>query len=151
MQLLHLYISAGHNFRGRHGLPAGGHPVFDVPEIHCVAGRGIREDRYFDHKPDFKGQITFFQDEVYQLLCTQFNVRDKPPSVFRRNIITSGIDLNSLIGREFEVQGVRFFGTETCAPCHWMNQAFCLGAEAAMQSRGGLRARILNDGILRVT
>ena len=151
MQLLHLYISPGHNFRSHHGGPAGGHPIFDLPGIHCVAGRGIRGDRYFDHEKDFKGQITFFQDEVYQSLCERFDVRDKPLSVFRRNAITRGVDLNSLIGREFEVQGIRFFGAESCAPCHWMDRAFCPGAEAAMQSRGGLRARILSDGILRVT
>ena len=149
MQLLHLYISSGHNFRGHHGGPAGEHPILDVPEIHCVAGRGIRGDRYFDYKADFKGQITFFQDEVYQSLCEQFEVRDKPPSVFRRNVITRGVDLNSLIGREFEVQGVRFFGAESCAPCYWMDLVFCAGAEAAMQGRGGLRAQILNDGVLR--
>jgi MOSC domain-containing protein YiiM len=151
MELLHLYISPGHNFRGHHGGPAGEHPVFEVPEIQCVAGRGIRGDRYFDHATDFKGQITFFQDEVYQSLCEQFDVHDKPPSVFRRNIITRGVDLNSLIGKEFDIQGVRFFGAEACAPCYWMDQAFCPGAEAALQGKGGLRARILNDGVLRVT
>jgi MOSC domain-containing protein YiiM len=47
------------------------------------------------------------------------------------------------------VQGVRFLGTEESKPCYWMNQAFGEGAEAALQGHGGLRARILADGILR--
>lgn len=151
MEVLHLYVSPGHNFRGHHGGPAGMHPVHEVNEIHCVAGRGIEGDRYFDHKADFKGQVTFFAAEVYEALCAQFDQRDQPPSVFRRNVITRAADLESLIGREFEVQGVRFLGVESCEPCYWMDQAFCPGAEAALQGRGGLRARILSDGVLRVT
>lgn len=150
MELLHLYISPGHNFRGHHGGPPGLHPVHEVEQIRCVAGRGIEGDRYFDHKADFKGQITFFANEVYEALCAQFSRRDRPPSVFRRNVITGGVDLDSLIGRDFEVQNVRFFGVESCKPCYWMDQAFCPGAEAALQGRGGLRARILSDGVLTV-
>jgi MOSC domain-containing protein YiiM len=149
VELLHLYISPGHNYRGHHGGPADAHPILEVQEVRCVAGRGIEGDRYFDEEPDFKGQITFFADEVHRALCEQFNLPAKPPSVFRRNVITRGVDLDSLVGREFEVQGVRFFGVESCKPCYWMDQAFCPGAEAAMQGRGGLRARILSDGVLR--
>ena len=65
-----------------------------------------------------------------------------PPSVFRRNVITHGADLNELIDREFEVQGVRFYGTAECTPCYWMDRAFAPGAEAALLGHGGLRARI---------
>jgi hypothetical protein len=50
----------------------------------------------------------------------------------------------------FELQGVRFFGVEECSPCHWMNYAFRdERAETWLRGRGGLRARILTDGILR--
>ena len=55
------------------------------------------------------------------------------------------------IGREFEIQGVRFLGTGECSPCHWQNEAFAPGAEDALQGRGGLRAKILSDGMLRVS
>ena len=78
----------------------------------------------------------------------QFSLHDLEPHVYRRNIITRGLDLNSLIGREFEVQGVRFLGTEEAKPCLWMNRAVADGAEAALRGRGGLRARILSDGVL---
>ena len=151
MELLHLYVSPGHNFRGHHGGAAGQHPIQELEQIRCVAGRGIEGDRYFDHETDFKGQITFFAQEVYEMMCTQFGLRDKPPSVFRRNVITRGVELDTLIGREFEVQGVRFLGVESCKPCYWMDQAFGPGAEAALAGRGGLRARILSDGVLRVS
>jgi MOSC domain-containing protein YiiM len=145
-----LYISSGHNFFGHHGKPAGGNRIASVPKIECVAGRGIRGDRFFDFKENYRGQITFFAMEEYESLCEALSVRDKSPSVFRRNVITAGMDLNSLIGEEFEIQGVRFLGQEECKPCYWMDQAFAAGAEELLRGRGGLRASILTNGTLRV-
>lgn len=120
------------------------------PEIACRAGRGIVGDRFLDFKDDYKGQITFFAREVYDGICAEFGVRDRGTDVFRRNVITVGADLPSLSGQEFEIQGVRFFGTGECAPCSWMDAAFHPGAEAWLKGRGGLRARILSDGVLRI-
>lgn len=151
VSLRHLFISPEHNFFGHHGQPAGEHPIIEVAELHCVAARGVKGDRFFDFKPDYKGQITFFAEEVYDELCAALAVRDKSPAVFRRNVITRGVDLNSLIDREFEIQGVRFFGTGECSPCYWQDGAFAPGAEAALKGRGGLRAKILTDGVLRVS
>ena len=151
VELLHLYISPGHNFFGHHGQPAGENPMIEVPEIQCLAGRGLVGDRFLDFKDDYKGQISVFENEVYVALCEELQVRDKPPWVFRRNVITHGASLNPLIGLEFEIQGVRFLGVEESKPCHWMNDAFGAGAEEAMRGRGGLRARILSDGVLRRT
>ena len=146
----HLYISPGHNFFGRHGGGAGDHPIIAVPEVECVAGRGLRGDRFFDFKPDYKGQITFFDGAIYDELCILFDVHDREPDAFRRNVITRGVELGTLIGREFEVQGVRFLGCAECSPCYWMDRSFAPGTETALKGRGGLRAKILNDGILRV-
>lgn len=145
-----LFISPGHNFLGHHGRPPGAYPVVSVQEVRCVAGRGLENDRFFDYKEDYKGQVTFFAWETYEQMCRRFGVRDKGPDVFRRNVITEGLELNALIGTEFEVQGVRFLGTQESAPCHWMNTAFADGAEAALKGHGGLRAKILSDGVLRV-
>ena len=150
IRIKHLFISPGHNFFGHHGAPAGTHPTVEVPEISCLAGRGIEGDRFLDFKPGYKGQITFFADEIYEDLCARLDVWDKPPSVFRRNVITSGVDLNSLIGQEFTIQGVRFLGTVECTPCAWQDGAFAPGTEEALYQHGGLRAKILTDGILRV-
>lgn len=144
-----LYISPGHNFFGHHGKPPGTHPRHEVPQIRCVAGRGIEGDRFFDHKPNYEGQITFFSMEVYEELREALDVRDRSPGAFRRNVLTRGVDLNDWIGREFEVQGVRFEGVAECSPCYWMDRAFAPGAEEALAGRGGLRARILTDGVLR--
>jgi hypothetical protein len=148
-ELLHLYISPAHNYFGHHGQEPGEAPMVEKERIECVAGRGIKEDRFFDFKENYKGQITFFAEEVYEDLCRELKVHDKPASVFRRNVITAGIDLERWFNKEFEVQGVRFRGRGECQPCYWMDRAFGPGAEHALAGRGGLRAVILTDGILR--
>jgi len=149
MNVRALYIAKGHSFFGRHGQPAAEHPIVEVPEVECVSGRGLQGDRFFDYKNNYKGQVTFFAWETYQAICRALAVAGKPPAVFRRNVLTAGVELNELIGREFEVQGVRFRGTEECRPCYWMEQAFAPGANEFLKGRGGLRAEILNDGLLR--
>jgi MOSC domain-containing protein YiiM len=144
-----LFISPGHNFFGRHQQPPGDHPLIECVEVRCVAGRGIEGDRFFDFKSNYKGQVTFFSAEVFADVCRELGVSGKSPGVTRRNIITAGADLNSLVGVEFEIQGVRFAGTAECSPCHWMNAVIAPGAEKLLHARGGLRARILTDGIMR--
>ncbi len=125
--------------------------MIEVPTIECAAGRGIRGDRYFDFKDDYKGQITFFSQEVFDELYAALQVHNCSPALARRNVITSSADLNQLIGQNFEVQGMRFHGMEECRPCYWMDRAFAPGAYEFLKGRGGLRAKILCDGMLRST
>ena len=151
VEICHLYISPGHNFVGRYGQEPDDFPIIEVATVECVAGRGLRGDRYFDFKTDYKGQVTFFSLEVFDELCAALQVKGIPASVVRRNIFTRTVDLNTFIGQDFEVQGVRFHGTEESRPCGWMNLAIVPGAKEFLKGRGGLRARILSDGVLRST
>lgn len=146
-----LFVSEGHMYFGRHGREPADFPAREVFEAECVTGRGIRGDRFFEQKPDQKGQITFFSMEVYESMCAELGVRDRPPSVLRRNVFVRGADLESLIGAPFLLQGVAFEGVEECRPCYWMDRAFGPGAEAYLKGRGGLRARIAGDGVLRTS
>ena len=122
--------------------------MIEVPMIECAAGQGIRGDRYFDFKNDYKGQITFFSLEVFNELCDELEVPGIEPSVVRRNVYTRDVDLNEFIGKDFEVQGIRFHGTEECRPCYWMDRAIAPGAHEFLKGRGGLRAKILSSGQL---
>ncbi len=149
-QILAIYLSPGHNFFGRHNQTALAHEILSVPEVDCVAGSGLVGDRFFDHKRAYKGQVTFFSREVFDTLCEGLGLCEMQPAVLRRNVLTSGVDLNTLIGRTFSIQGVVFEGTEECRPCYWMDAALAPGAEEALRGRGGLRARILEGGTLRV-
>jgi len=145
-----IFISPGHNFFGHHEGPAGTHPTVAVNEVECVAGKGLFGDRFFGFKENYKGQVTFFSDEVFVDVCRKLGVSGKSPGVTRRNIVTRGVDLNSLVGKRFVLQGIEFEGVCECSPCHWMNEAIAPGAEVLLHGRGGLRARIFSDGVLRV-
>ena len=149
-RLLHLYVSPGHNYFGHHGQEPGTHAIEERAEIQCEAGQGIVGDRFLGYAPDYKGQITFFSAETFAELCARFAVLDRPPSVLRRNAIVAGLDLDDLARAEFSLQGVRFLGMGECKPCHWMNEAFHPEAEAWLRGRGGLRAKILRSGVLKV-
>jgi MOSC domain-containing protein YiiM len=150
MQIRQIFISEGHNYFGHHGRAPDDHPLIEVPQIECVAGHGIRGDRFYDYQDDYKGQITFFSFEVFEKLAQHFGLTAKSAGAARRNVIVSGVELNDLIGEEFSIQGVRLHGTAQCKPCYWMDQAIAPGAEKFLQGNGGLRAQILSDGVIAV-
>ena len=150
MVIRQIFISPGHNYFGHHGRPPDDFPLIEVSQIECVAGHGIRGDRFYDYRDDYKGQITFFSLEVFERLARHFNLTNGSAGSLRRNVIVSGADLNELIGEEFSIQGVRLRGTAHCRPCYWMNQAVAPGAEEFLQGNGGLRAQILTDGVMTV-
>lgn len=149
IQVERIFISPGHNFFGQQGKLAGTHPTIEVGEVECVAGKGLVGDRFFSFKENYKGQVTFFSADVFDDVCRRLGVSGKLAGVTRRNVITRGVDLNALIGKQFAVQGVMFEGVNECTPCHWMDEAIAPGAESALRGRGGLRARILSGGRLR--
>jgi len=148
MRVCHLFISPGHNFFGHHGQAPGEHPLIAMERIECVAGQGIRGDRFFNYKADYKGQITFFSMEVFEALQRELQLPGARPENTRRNVFVRGADLNALIGQMFEVQNVRFEGVEECRPCAWMDQALGPGAEQWLRGRAGLRCRILTSGVI---
>ncbi len=150
LEIQGLYVSPGHNFFGRHGLPAGDHATTAVESARCRAGWGIEGDRFYGYRPDYKGQITFFSAEIFLALQSEFAVPSLSPGVLRRNALITGVDLNTLIGWKFSIGDVSFEGTGEARPCHWMDHAVAPGAEEWLKGRGGLRARVLSDGILEV-
>ena len=151
-ELLEIWISEGNDFRGRHELGRLNHGIRGVQEVECVAGMGLRGDRYFGYKPDFKGQVTFFDADAVQAVRDRFSQPELSSSLFRRNLIVRGVDLAEWVGKRFRFQGVEFEASEECKPCYWMDEAVAPGAEEFLKTnfRGGLRARILSDGVLRI-
>ncbi len=149
--VVRLFSCPVHVYVGHFGRAPGGDPMRESTTMDLVAGRGIAGDRYFDYPRGHKGQVTLFAEEAWERLCAEFGRSDLGPGVFRRNLITRGADLPSLVGREFGIQGVRFIGSEYCKPCAWMDSAFAPGAFEALSEwrAGGLRARVLCDGLIR--
>jgi hypothetical protein len=145
-----IWISPGHDFRGRHGLGRLENGIEAVDEVECVVGKGLLGDRYFGFKEDYKGQVTFLSAYVLEELRTRYGEIDA--SALRRNFLVAGEGLERLLGKRFSVQGVVFEGSEECKPCYWMDEVVGEGAEDFLKGncRGGLRARIVTGGLLRV-
>lgn len=152
-RLLHIFISPGHDYWGRHGEGRMRHGISDLLEVECVAGKGLRGDRYFNVRPDAKGQVTFFDMRVVEEVRTRFKLSKLPASVFRRNLVVRGPNLADWKGKRFVFQGIEFEGSQECRPCEWMDRVIAPGAEEFLKAnfRGGLRAKVRTSGTLRVT
>ena len=141
---------------GLHVTPAAGAPMRSVTEARAVAGRGLEGDRYllgtghYSPKPSDGGrEVTLIEVEAVEALAGELGIK-LAASDTRRNIATSGVPLNHLVGREFLVGGVRLRGTRLCEPCKHLEELTRPGVMSALVHRGGLRAQILTGGIVRV-
>lgn len=152
-RLLHIYISKGHDYWGRQGEGRLQSGIEEVSSVECVAGSGLRGDRYFDYKPNFKGQVTFLDHKVVEEIRSVFKLPRLPASVFRRNLVVEGIELKKWLGRRFKFQGLIFEGSQECKPCEWMDRVVARGAEEFLKRgfRGGLRAKVISSGFLTTT
>lgn len=141
-----LYISSGHDFKGRFGKTRLNHETPRVELVECVEGKGIVGDRYFGYKEKFKGQLSLISLEAIQEMENELGISVEEFARFRRNAVVSGVDLNALVGKTFTIGDVKLHGTEQCKPCFWMDESIGEGANAALEDRGGLRCHILSSG-----
>lgn len=128
-------------------------PMRLVPEARAVAGEGLSGDRYFkgagtysDSRPD--RQVTLIESEAVESAAHEYGVPIDPAET-RRNLVTRGVALNHLVGREFTVGGVKLRGLRLCEPCKHLEALTRPGVRKALVHRGGLRAEILEGGVLR--
>jgi len=138
-----------------HVTPAAGQPMESVPEARALAGRGLEGDRYalgigyYSTSPSPGGrELTLIETETLEALSA-LGVKLSAAET-RRNVATSGVPLNHLVGREFWIGEVRLRGTRLCEPCKYLEGLTQAGAMGALIHRGGLRAQILHDGLIRV-
>ena len=128
-----------------------GEPTFPVTEVRAVAGAGIEGDRHF--RPEGydapEREITLIARETLEALARDHGI-DLEPGEHRRNVVTSGVPLNELVGAEFLVGPVRVRGVELCEPCKYLeNLTGRPGLLRALVHRGGLAVRILDGGVIR--
>lgn len=148
IECAHLYISEGHNYYGRYGKGSENHAIVEKKAIELIAGSGILGDRFYNYKPDYKGQITFFNYTTFEKVRDEVANRTIDPSVFRRNVIVKGIEVESLIGKRFRLGELEFTSSCEAAPCFWMDEACGDGTHEFLKGQGGIRARITKGGIL---
>lgn len=153
VHIAHIFISPGHNYFGKPKHGPGSHPTTDVAEVAARAGRGLVGDRFYGVPAHYDAQVTFIAGEVFDALKAEFNRPDFSPILTRRNLVVYGANLNQLVGRAFTLafadHTLDFMGATPCSPCAWMDAAMLPGAHKFLRGRGGLRARILSDGVIR--
>jgi MOSC domain-containing protein YiiM len=131
-----------------------GEPMQSVGAIHAEAGRGLEGDRYrrasegAQTPEGFDREITLIEAEAVEAVNRDGLEFDASES--RRNVVTRGVALNHLVGREFRLGGVTLRGMRLCEPCSHLEKMTRPGVLAAFAHRGGLRAQIVDGGELRV-
>jgi MOSC domain-containing protein YiiM len=133
-----------------------GAAVASLAAVEAVAGRGLAGDRYalgrgfYSNRPEPGRHITLIAAEALAELERASGIRLRPGE-HRRNLVTSGVDLESLIGRELQVGGVRLYGVKPCVPCvHIEELTGHKGLLDALVGLGGLRTEIVTGGRIRV-
>jgi len=130
-------------------------PIKSVAEVIALAGRGLEGDRYakklgtFSKDPGSGRDVTLIEVEAIEALKRDYQV-ELEAGESRRNIVTQGISLNHLVGKEFRVGEVVLRGTRLCEPCAHMEKLTVKGALRGLIHRGGLRADIVKGGTIRV-
>lgn len=119
-----------------------------VAEVEAIAGQGLRGDRYASGSG--KRGITLIQAEHLPIIAALSGHDAVDPARLRRNVVVSGIPLVALKNRRFRIGDVLLEGTDSCDPCSRMEAALGPGGYNAMRGHGGLCARILEGGMLRV-
>lgn len=131
--------------------PVAGAPMQYVREVEAIAGHGLLGDRYATGEGSFnkakpgKRQVTLINGIFFD--GNEFKFAE-----CRRNIITNGVELMWLIGRDFQIGTAHFRGVKYCDPCNRPSKLS--GKEKSFKEtffdRGGLIAEIVEGGLIRV-
>ena len=124
--------------------------------VRAVPRRGLEGDRYFLGKGTFSPnpqkvdyELTLIESEKIQKFCRETK-RAFSAHHARRNLVTEGVDLNSLVGIEFQIGEVAIRGIRLCEPCNYLAKATFPETLTGLVHKAGLRAQILSEGIIRV-
>ncbi|MDX6533597.1 MAG: hypothetical protein QOF68_1341 [Gaiellales bacterium] len=127
--------------------------VEPVSSARALAERGLVGDRYLaapDAAADPGEALTLVEAEAIDAIAAEHGILLDPGGT-RRNVVTRGVGLNDLVGREFTIGEVRCRGVELCEPCLALQEITGEpGLIKALVHRGGLRADILTDGEIAV-
>jgi MOSC domain-containing protein YiiM len=144
VEAIHITSGAGAPMQGQHAIEA-------------VPGRGLAGDRYltamgfYSARPTDPGarEVTLFEAEVLDWLAEARGITFDPAE-HRRNLTVRGVRLEALIGKRFRVGAVVLEGVRDCPPCEHLEQVTGKRVLAPLVGRGGLRARVVVGGTIRV-
>ena len=129
-------------------------PTHTVDEVQAIPGVGLEGDRYALRsgtfwKPLPDRELTLIEAEAIEALKQEYNL-ELAPGEARRNVVTRGVALNHLVGREFQIGNVKIRGIRLCEPCDHLQRLTGREVIKSLARRGGLRAQILTQGTIRV-
>ena len=127
-----------------------GKKMESMNSIKVIANKGIVNDRYFKENNDKNNQITLIESENVDYY-NKISGTNFIPTDFRRNVITKGISLNKLVGKEILIGEVRLKIHDLCEPCRYLQEL--LGEKNLVKkllNRGVLRCELLTNGNIKV-
>ena len=127
-----------------------GKKMESINSIKVIANKGIVNDRYFKEDNDKNNQITLIESENVDYY-NKVSGTNLIPTDFRRNVITKGISLNKLVGKEILIGEVKLKVHDLCEPCRYLQEL--LGEKNLVKkllNRGGLRCELLTNGNINV-
>ena len=127
-----------------------GEMMKDVREIEVILNKGILNDRYFknNNQPDI--QITLIESENIDYYNSISDIKI-PYINFRRNIITTGVQLNNLVGKQFNIGDVKLMAHRLCDPCKYLQDMLKDNKLVKkLVNKGGLRCEILSSGKISI-
>ncbi len=141
-----------------HITAAGSQELASPTEVKALPGKGLEGDRYAlgtgfyseaSATPAPDREITLIEAEALDALLEEAGI-EFSPAESRRNVVTRGVPLNHLVGRRFLVGAVPLEGVRLCEPCAHLVELTGKAVLGPLVHRGGLRARILAEGMIRI-
>lgn len=135
--------------------PEAGKPLNAVGQVVTVAGHGLEGDRKYrdpstrNPKDGPDREVTLIEIEAIEAVKRDYGF-ELSPAEARRNVVTQGLALNHLVGRTFRVGQALLRGLRLCEPCTHLESLTRKGIRKALIHRGGLRAQVVESGVIRV-
>jgi MOSC domain-containing protein YiiM len=129
-------------------------PMQAVDQVVAFPGVGLEGDRYAlktgtFYKPQPEFELTLIEAEAIEAILREYKIAMTVGEA-RRNVVTRGVPLNHLVGREFNIGPVKIRGIRLCEPCSHLEAITGLPLIKGLRHRGGLRAQILIQGVIQV-
>ncbi|MFC7154090.1 MOSC domain-containing protein [Halomarina halobia] len=143
-----------------HTAPEAGAEMESRTEASAVEGRGLEGDRYFERRGTWSGErgrdlphadraLTLFEVETLALVERDAGISLEPAD-HRRNVTTEDVAVSHLVDERFRIGEAVCEGVDLCEPCAYLESLTEKGVLGALVHRGGLNARIVSSGTIRV-
>jgi MOSC domain-containing protein YiiM len=125
-------------------------PVEVVEGAEAVPGSGLVGDRFRGRGAESQRQVTLIQAEHLTAVGSFLGGGPIDPALLRRNIVVSGLNLLALKDKRFRIGDALLEYTGNCHPCSRMEEVLGPGGYNAMRGHGGITARVIEGGLIRV-